>query len=157
MSNANPLPPEGLSAVRTLLPATALALIDVLGDEAALALLNRLPGQTLVVPMHPDRHPAAAKRWALLAGIVGEEGMVALSARWGGDVLDIPVCRAARDELKHRAIRAEFDRLTMIEGLSGRQAVYEIGLAFAPITSRAIELICGRADAGSPSDQPGLF
>lgn len=146
-----------LHAVYSLLPYTAQVLIDVLGPTHACALLDARPGCQMTIPRHSDRHPAGARRWAELSDIIGEDGMQALAARWGGDVIEIPTCKAARAELRNRAIRAEYDRLTMKESCTGRQAVYEIGLKFAPISSRAIELICGRADAGRPVEQAELF
>lgn len=149
--------PEDLAAVWSLLPYTAQALVGCLGAPAAAALLAARPGCTVQIPKRSNHNPAGARRWAELAGIVGEDGMQALAARWGGDVLDIPVCKEARAELRNRAIRAAFDRLTMDEGLSAKQAIYEIGLAHAPITSRAIELICGRGDAGQAAEQAELF
>lgn len=147
---------DELHSVYSLLPHSAQALIDALGATAALALLDARPGCTILIPKHEDKHPAGSKRWAELAGIIGAEAMQALARRWGGDVLDIPTCKQARDELRNRAIRAEFDRLTGEENLSGNQATYEIGLRFAPISSRAIEMICGRADAGEQR-QESLF
>lgn len=149
--------PESLRAVWSLLPYTAQALMQCLGDEPAARLLAARPGCTLMIPKHPNHNPAGARRWAELVDIVGEEGMYLLAKRWGGDVLDIPVCKEARAELRNRAIRAEFDRLTRDEAYSGKQAIYEIGLAFAPITSRAIELICRRGDAGQAVEQAELF
>lgn len=147
--------PEDLRAVWSLLPYTAQALMQCLGDEAAARLLAARPGCQFMVPKHAGRHPAGARRWAELEEIVGPEAMRALAERWGGDVIEIPTCKQARDELRARAIRAEFDRLTA-DGLSGAQATYEIGLRFAPITSRAIELMCGRGDAGEQR-QESLF
>lgn len=149
--------PAGLAAIHGLLPHTALVLIDILGPRRACALLAARPGCRLLIPKHPDHNPAGRRRWAELAAIIGEAGMAQLAARWGGDVIDIPTCKAARDELRHRAIRAAYDRLTGAEKLSGNQAIYEIGLQFAPISSRAIELICGRADAGVSGVQVELF
>jgi hypothetical protein len=145
-----------LAAVQSLLPYTAQALIGCLGPDPAAALLAARPGCTILIPKHPDKHPAGAKRWAELAGIIGEDAMHLLAKRYGGDVIDIPTCKQARDELRNRAIRKEFDRLTREEKLSGNQATYEIGLKFAPISSRAIELICGKADAGDV-EQTELF
>ncbi len=151
------LTPDTLRQVWALLPYTAQALVGILGATPACALLSARPGCTLLIPKHPDHNPAGAKRWVELAEIVGAQGMQALATRYGGDVLDIPTCKAARDELRHRAIRAEFDRLTTSEGMSGKQAIYEIGLKFAPISSRAIEMICGKADAGVAVEQAELF
>jgi hypothetical protein len=150
------LTPEDCAAVSDCLPYTAHALIAVLGAVAACKLLNARPGATIVVPKHPDANPAGARAWAELAELIGEPAMVRLSGWRGGEALPVPVCQAARNELRARAIRAMYDRLTREEGRSGRQAIYAIGIQFAPITSRAIEMICGRADAGQTA-QPELF
>lgn len=151
------LTPDDLRAVWSLLPYTAQALTGCIGAEAACALLNARPGCSFLVPKHANANAAGARRWAELAEIVGEPEMVKLATRWGGDVLDVPTCHDARTELRRRAIRAMFDRLTTVERLTGKQAIYEIGLKFAPISSRGIELICGRADAGEPAAQVELF
>ncbi|MBL8396146.1 MAG: hypothetical protein JNK99_15610 [Candidatus Accumulibacter sp.] len=150
------LTPEDCEAVSGLLPYTALVLIATIGAAAACTLLNERPGVTINLPRRPDANPAGARRWAELAELIGEPAMAALAARFGGEVLSIPVCKAARAELRARAIRAMYDRLIGVERFSGRQAIYEIGLAFAPITSRAIEGICTRADDSGPV-QPDLF
>lgn len=147
---------DELHTVYDLMPYTAQELINTIGATAALELLDTIPGCTIRIPKHEDKNPRGAERWAGLVEIVGAEAMHALAVRYGGDVLDIPVCKAARDELRHRAIRTEYDRLTRTEKYSGNQAVYAIGLKFAPITSRAIELICCRADAGQV-EQGRLF
>lgn len=141
-----PLSLDDLDVVRGLLPYTAQHLIAALGERAALALLNRLPGVQMTVPKHPDRNPAGARRWAMLEEIVGASTMPILAGTWGGSVLEIPTCHEARREARDRAIRAEFDRLTMREGYSKAQAIYEIGLAHMPITSRQLEKIVDRPD-----------
>ncbi|MER2545915.1 MAG: hypothetical protein ABTS16_21180 [Candidatus Accumulibacter phosphatis] len=157
MSSWLRLTPEDCEAVRSLLPETALALIETIGAQAACTLLNERPGVTFVVPRHADANPAGARRWAELAELIGEPEMVALAARFGGEALSVPVCKAARDELRDRRMRALFDRLTQVEKFSGRQAVYEVGLVFAPITSRAVELICNRGDRSERPRQSSLF
>lgn len=142
------LTPADLDAVRGLLPYTAAHLIAALGDEAALALLDRLAGQTINVPKHPDRRPDGARKWSMLEEIVGPEAMRKLAATWGGSVLEIPTCIAARREARDRAIRAEFDRLTMREKYSKAQAIYEIGITCRPpLTSRQLEKIVDKPDA----------
>lgn len=156
MSSLLRLTPEDCEAVRGLLPYTALGLIATIGAPAACTLLNERPGVQIMVPRHPDANPSGARRWAELAELIGEPAMVALAARFGGEAISVPVCKAARDELRDRAMRAMYDRLTRVERFSGRQAIYEIGLQFAPITSRAIEGICTRSDDSGP-DQPDLF
>ncbi|MDP2808666.1 MAG: hypothetical protein Q8O34_00790 [Rhodocyclaceae bacterium] len=151
-----PLTAADVACVGHLLPYTALHILRVLGEDAGLALLNTLPGVQITVPRHPDRHPAGARRWAMLAGIVGADGMAALADEFGATVLEIPVCDEARKEARNRAIRAEFDRLTMKEGASKAQAIYELGLLHRPITYRQLEKIVDRPDVVE-SRQAGLF
>lgn len=147
MSDAD-LTPEALQAVAELLPASATDLVGCLGVDAACALLNALPGAQVRCPKYPDRNPDGAFRWADMAEIIGDEGMARLAQRYGGDVIDIPTCHRARKELRARAVRAEFDRLTRgPERMSSARAVYAICLAFRPISARAVEMICGRGDA----------
>ena len=158
---SRPLTPEDCAAVRGCLPYTALALIKVLGAVAACTLINERPGVTLVIPKHAHANPAGARRWAELAEIIGEPAMQRLAETYGGEALSIPVCKRAREELRARRIRAHWDQLVNRDGLSGRSAVYEICLLEAPITSRAVEQICGRGDdgrrGGSAPAQPALF
>ncbi|EXI92111.1 MAG: hypothetical protein AW12_00854 [Candidatus Accumulibacter sp. BA-94] len=154
------LTPEDCAAISGCLPYTALALIKALGAVPACTLINERPGITIVIPKHPNANASGAKRWAELAALIGDPAMQILAATWGGEPFSVPVCKKAREELRARRIRGHWDRLVNGEGLSGRQAVYEIGLLEAPITSRAIELICGRADEGHGGHGPvqaGLF
>lgn len=153
------LTPEDCAAISGCLPYTALALIQALGAVPACTLINERPGVTLVIPKHPDANASGARRWAELAELIGEPAMQILAAKWGGQPFSVPVCKRAREELRARRIRAHWDRLVNRERLSGRQAVYEICLLEAPITSRAIELICGRGDdsGGAAPVQAGLF
>lgn len=105
------------------------------------AALMNAPDRIEIPAFLERKEPAAVYLWSSQRRLVilKDNGRVDLSA----------------DELRARAIRAEFDRLTA-DGLSGAQATYEIGLRFAPITSRAIELMCGRGDAGEQR-QESLF
>lgn len=152
---SKPLTPEDCAAISGCLPYTALALIQALGAVPACTLINERPGVTIVIPKHRDANAAGARRWAELAALIGEPAMQVLADKWGGEALSIPVCKRAREELRARRIRAHWDRLVNAEGLSGRQAVYEIGLLEAPITSRAIEQICGRGDDGGERNPGG--
>lgn len=152
------LTPEDCAAISGCLPYTALALIQAIGAVAACTLINERPGVTLVIPKHPNANAAGARRWAELAELIGEPAMQILAAKWGGEPFSVPVCKRAREELRDRRIREHWDRLVNREGFSGRQAVYEICLLEAPITSRAVELICGRGDVGAAAPvQAGLF
>lgn len=152
------LTPDDLHAVWSLLPYTAQTLVGFIGPEAACKLLNERPGVELLVPKHPNANAAGARRWAEIAEIIGDPEMVMLAALMGGDVLSIPTCKDARGELLRRSIRAMFDRLTTgASKLSARQANYEICLAHAPISARAVQKILVRADAGEPAAQAELF
>jgi len=137
--------PENFSTIIDMLPRTAREIVDVIGSDAAIALLNDRAGCEFMVPKHPDKNRLGAMGWAALVQIVGEPGMQAMAKRWGGDVLCVPTCQKARTELRHRAIRTEFDRLTISHGYSGKQAIREICLKFSPISSRSVETIINRA------------
>lgn len=151
-----PLTAEDLDIVGHLLPGSAHDLIKRLGVGPALALLNAWPGVQFQMPRRPDANAAGAKKWKIIAGIVGEEATEALAAWIGGDILEVPMCRTARDELRHRLIRAEFDALTMREGASKAQAVQIIGLKYGMVY-RQVERVVDRPDAAPVAVQESLF
>jgi hypothetical protein len=150
-----PLTPDDVAEVGHLLPYTAHDLIKRLGAVPALALLNTWPGVHTQIPRRPDANPAGRKKWAAIAAIIGEEAMERLAAHWGGEILEVPMCRAARDEIRNRAMRAEFDRLTVEEGMSKAQAVQILGLQFGRVY-RQVEKLIDRPDA-APAAQESLF
>lgn len=142
------LQPEDLAAVGHLLPYNAHVLISVLGPQRACDLMAKRPGALLIVPRRANANDAGRARFEELVDLVGEDGAHALVDRLGEfGAIAVPVCKAAREELRAREIRAEFDRLTG-SGMSGRTAIYQVGIdpRWSPITSRAIEKICARAD-----------
>lgn len=151
-----PLTTEDVAAVGHLLPESAHELIRRLGVKSALALLNAWPGVYTQIPRRPDANAAGAKKWATIAGIIGEKATAALAAHWGGEILVIPMCRAARDEIRHRVMRAEFDKLTLEEGLSKIQAVQILGLQFGMVY-RQVEKVIDRPDASAATTQESLF
>ncbi len=151
-----PLTEEDLAAVGHLLPETAHELIHRLGAAAALRLFNAWPGIQTQIPRRPDANAAGRRKWAAMADILGEEPMRRLAAHWGGEILDVPMCRAARDEIRNRAMRAEFDRLTLDDGISKTQAVQIIGLKFGMVY-RQVEKLIDRPDAAAPATQESLF
>ena len=151
-----PLKPEDIDAVGHLLPGSALDLINRLGVGPALALLNAWPGVQCQMPRRPDANAAGARKWQIIAAIIGEEATGKLAGWAGGDVLEIPMCRAARDELRHRIIRAEFDALTIMEGISKTQAVQILGLKHG-LVWRQVEKVVDRPDAAPAAAQESLF
>lgn len=138
-----------LQALAHLLPPSALALVDAIGPEQALALIRQLPGVQLVVPKHANANAAGARRWALLAAVVGPDGMQRLAATYGGQMLEVPTCMAARLEQRNRWMRARFDEMTAA-GCTKAGAVYELGLELAAagwlVTHRQIERCVDQPD-----------
>lgn len=151
-----PLTAEDIATVGHLLPGTAHDLIKRLGVQPALALLNAWPGVQFQMPRRADANAAGAKKWRIIVDIIGIEATETLAAYAGGDVLEVPMCRAARDELRHRAMRAEFDRLTLDEGCSKTQAVQILGLKYG-LVYRQVEKVVDRPDAAPASTQESLF
>lgn len=101
-----------LATLGHLLPYTAVELVQGLGVDGALALLNGLPGVVINVPLTPHSTRLAAKRWAQILAVVGEATMARLVALHGGRPLDVPTCHQLRLERRNRWIRARFDALT---------------------------------------------
>lgn len=155
--------PDDLVHLADWLPPTAVTLIRLLGDLQALQLMRRLPAVQMVVPLHRNANRGGARRWAMLAGVVGESAMPALVAHWGGSVLDVPVCRDLIVEKRNRWIRARFDDLTTSAhsggaGLSAYAALQEINLALAqtgwPFTLREVQKVVNAAPATSTNPAP---
>ncbi|BEP69690.1 MULTISPECIES: Mor transcription activator family protein [unclassified Variovorax] len=143
-----PLSEADLSDFRHLMPETVRNLVSCIGAHAALALLNAWPGVEVKVPLYPNANPAGARRWSLMAEIVGEVAMQLLSKNYGGTSLVIPTCKQVRDEKRNRLIRHDFDHLTAKPpnglGLSKSDAIQEVGMRHAPISARAVESILNR-------------
>jgi hypothetical protein len=144
-----------------LLPASAVQLVRTVGADAALALLNHFPGvQIPNVPKHPNANPHGARRWAMLAEVMGEAAMAELAASHGGHGLDVPNCHALRTARRNAWLCQRFDALVASapagQGLSKNAAVELLVLAFAPITWRQVELIVDNP-APEPCTQAGLF
>lgn len=128
-----------------LMPETAKALVQCMGSDAAVALLNAWPGVEVKVPRFPGANPAGARRWAQIAAVIGDAAMQKLARLYGGTTLEIPLCSRVRQEKRNRTIRQDFDQFTSKPpagiGLSKTEAVQEIGMRHAPISARQIETI----------------
>lgn len=82
-----------------LLPPLARELVDVLGIDAALALLARFRGQCIYVPAEPGpEHPVTR--------CLGPEAAAKLGAWVGGDFLPLPTCDRAVRRLRDAGIVA---------------------------------------------------
>lgn len=132
-----------LTEFASLVPPSGRELLRLLGERAALALLNAWPGVQVPVPKRRDANAHGARRWAQIAAIVGDESMTALAAALGGNVMEVPTCNDLRIARRNHVVRQQFDELTAPHGggLSKAAAVQELVLHHAPITYRQIELI----------------
>ena len=90
-----------LRAVRGDLPALAVEMMDVMGEEPTLKLIVALGGAKVVVPEPTQRKSVRFER---LAEIVGADAAIAFVDRWGGIELQIPKCSNALRMLRNRRI-----------------------------------------------------
>jgi Mor family transcriptional regulator len=98
------------SNVEHLLPEAIQVLIRLIGLPASVRLVERLGGTTFPVALRKSR--LGEIRYEVLSEVVGCEAADAITKHFGGESLYIPRCVTALRELMHRAIRAEFDRMT---------------------------------------------
>lgn len=148
---AQPEPParrltvETLRRYRATLPPTARELCSKIGDEAAVFLLNDCAGMQLSVPKRRDANRHGAARWARYSEVIGEHAMNALSAHWGGTLLDVPICRCTFEAVRNAWVVARFDHLTSEAGgaLSSFLAIdsicWSLAAAGQPLTFRVVQ------------------
>lgn len=133
------------------LPRTVKLLADILGQEAALALVQAYGGQTI----WPAKGGAA---YAALAETIGEPAAAKLVKHWR-EPLSVPLCHSALRAVLRDYVRAEFDQLTG-EGLSARKAI--AAMAGKPphrYTDRYIWTVLSSVEGGGTFDthQSELF
>lgn len=123
-----------------LVPECTRQWLDDIGEEAGLALVNNLMGAVITIPKHHDRK--GARRWSLLAGIVGNEGMERLAAVYGGEELTVPVMRSVHTAKLSRMVRTRFAELRSTGTGSKADAALslciELTRAGRPMTTRQI-------------------
>lgn len=100
---------ENFDGLRELLPESAIAIVDVIGLEAAMQLVEALGG----VPMPVNKGVLARgdARLEMLRQAVGEENTRKLMDAFGGEEIYIPNCYRALRELFWRQFLSEFDKL----------------------------------------------
>lgn len=123
-----------------LVPECTRQWLDDIGEEAGLALVNNLMGATIAIPMH--RTGKGSRRWAMLASIVGNDGMERLAATYGGEILAVPVMRSVKVAKQSRMVRARFAELRSAGTGSKADAALslciELNRAGRPMTTRQI-------------------
>lgn len=128
-----------LASLGHLLPRSGVDLVRCIGLQAALEILNGLPGAVMTMPKTPANNPHAARRWAQLVQVTGSAQAVReLAAQYGGGPLEVPTCHQLRLEKRNRWLRERFDALTAGNSatkpgpaMSRNAAVYELGLELA--------------------------
>ncbi|GHT87502.1 hypothetical protein FACS1894154_02010 [Betaproteobacteria bacterium] len=124
--------PQALQEISTCysFPRTIATLIDVIGLEAAAALVTAFHGRCLSVPNAYGTNGAGRRKFERLASILGQEKAVIFCENYMGESVYIPSCRAAINQLKNKdtyaKITADFDRMTIDESLSSESAISHI-------------------------------
>jgi hypothetical protein len=117
-----------------LIPASARELMDVVGLEAMLKLVNALGGTTFPVSKNKTREGQI--RFEMLAEVIGVEAAEQLTRYCGGSILIIPRFDKVMREVRNRAIRNEFDAMLQA-GDSATWSVTKLALKHA-VTSRTV-------------------
>ncbi|WP_028536172.1 Mor transcription activator family protein [Paludibacterium yongneupense] len=137
-----------LDDVQHLLPESARLLVRLIGLAKTMHLVNVLGGTSFPVALRKSRQGEI--RYEMLAEVVGVEAADILTHHFGGDMLYVPLCKAALRELFYREVRAEFDALT--RDYSALYAVSSLASKHR-MSDRQIWRVLKKLDA--PSSAPG--
>ncbi|MBA5605854.1 hypothetical protein H3H36_10830 [Duganella sp. FT3S] len=107
------------------LPMSAQKLIAVIGLPATLRLVDACGGNSVNL-YHSER---SLER---MAEVVGRAAAEKLLKFYGNAPFTVPLCHSALRHVRNREVLAEFDKLTMQEGMSARMAVAQITRRFTP-------------------------
>ncbi|MBC3872408.1 Mor transcription activator family protein [Undibacterium flavidum] len=125
---------DKVSHYREYMPKQAKDICDVIGILPTIALVKQYGGQSIYVASRSDA-PSCIK----LAECIGEEAVNLLSRYVAGGYLSIPICTKVLRAKRNDELRTEFDRLTMLEKMSSREAVKTLIRFFEqPIHERQI-------------------
>jgi hypothetical protein len=125
--------PSALEKLAHHLPESMQALSKSIGLPATFALVEKLGGRKIDVV-----RGKGSKSYLLLAEAVGDEAAAKISSIMYHTPFEVPFGGALLKALRNRSILLEFDRLTMVEKASARQAVDQLVVQFRPINSRSI-------------------
>jgi hypothetical protein len=107
------------------LPASAQKLVALIGLSATLRLVD-LHGGHLINLYNSD---TSLQR---MGSVIGQDAAQALLKFYGNAPFTVPLCHSALKAVRNATIHAEFDRLTIDEGLSARESVIRITRLFTP-------------------------
>lgn len=126
-------------SLRVDFPNTAKEIVRVLGFESSAQLISAWGGQEWPVPLVcGGSNKAGARRYQRMFDTVGEIASQCLIKEFGGTRLMIPNLKMVIWSQTKDAIRQEFDALTIKDGLSSPEAVFELGIKFG-VTGKAVE------------------
>lgn len=129
---------QDLEQFADTLPPSAKELIEIAGAEAAARLISTWPGTQFPVVRNP-KMPRCRERMARLREIVGEPAFQRLANAYPSNkTLYVPSLEQAQRGRVSQAIKADYDRLTIREGYSHRDALFELVISYRK-SSRAIE------------------
>ena len=143
---------QALQQVVHLLPYTVRQIAELIGLPLTLRLIEQRGGTTFTISKC-QRSDGFAK-YEELAEIIGYAAADKMAARFGGDRLTIPLCLSAVREVRDRAIRNDFDRLT--ETCSSTHVVHQLARQHH-MTERNVWLILKRIDSEPDERQGSLF
>lgn len=109
-------------------PPEVMRLAEVIGEPAALALIEEFGGLRTYVPKHPTERIVAA---------IGAEAAAKLAAAWGGEYIPVPLARAWR-VMVYRSRGQSYPAIARRVGLS-EDGVWRI-LSRADMTTSQLDL-----------------
>ena len=107
------------------LPMTAQKLVALVGLPLTLRLVDAYGGRAINLYNSDNSLDRMAE-------LIGRDGAQKLLLFFGNAPFTVPLCKRALTILRNRTILAEFDRLTIDEGLSARASVARITRLFTP-------------------------
>lgn len=105
------------------LPPLAAEMIEVMGDQATMQLVNEMGGLYLCVPAWPLKRPSA--RYQRLEEIVGPEAAQRFADRWGNREIQVPKCAKALRLVRDRAIARAYDDKVPVPEIARRHNLTE--------------------------------
>jgi hypothetical protein len=109
--------------VYTALPRLGRELIEVIGFEAAMTLIEKRGGQRITVPGWPLKRLSA--RFAALAEIIGEEAATKYADRWGNSEIQVPRGVELDKLRRNLALIAEYEAGVRVPDLAARYKLTE--------------------------------
>lgn len=129
------------------LPMSAQKLIALIGLPLTLRLVDTLGGNSVNL-YHSEN---SLER---MAAIVGRDAAEKLLKFYGNVPFTVPLCHGALRHVRNCEVLAEFDKLTMQDGMSARAAVSHITRRFTPyIHERTIWRILKTTGELTPPDE----